>query len=93
MIHDQHASFTGNAYIKFCEKYNIELHAIASGSSRGNAQVEVMMKQITNLITVGQYLTKQSIKQLMPQVQLVLNSTVNTTTKFAPIQLPSARNP
>ena len=69
------------------------MHPIATGSSRANSQVERYMKNITNLVTVAQHIKRQSIRQLAPQIQLVLNSTTNRVTTLSPIELLTGRIP
>lgn len=49
------------------------------------------MKSITNLVTVGQYTTKLSLRQLAPKIQLVLNSTVHRITGCTPMELLTGR--
>lgn len=93
LVYDQAGSFTANSFTMFCNQHNIKMHPIATGSSRANAQVERYMKNITSLLTVAQYIKKQSIKSLMPQIQLILNSTTNRVTTFSPIELLTGRRP
>ena len=93
VIFDQAGSFTGKAFIDYCNKNNIKTHAIATGAARANAQVERVMLTITNLITVALSIKKQSIKSLMPRIQLVINSTVNRITGKSPIELLTGKNP
>ena len=93
LVFDQGTSFTSGIFTEYCEQNNINTHAIATGASRANSQVERYMSSITNLITVAQYIKKQSIRQLLPKIQLVLNSTTNRTTSMSPIELLIGRRP
>lgn len=88
LIYDQGGSFTAISFTQFCQKHHINLHPVATGSSRANGQVERYMKSITNLVTTAQYLNKkQSVKQLAGKIQLILNATTNRVTKYSPIEL------
>lgn len=87
IIFDQGTAFTSKLFTDFCNSNKILLHPIATGASRANSQVERTMSSLTNMVTVSQIIKPQSIRQLAPQIQLVLNTTSHRITGTSPLEL------
>lgn len=51
IIADKFSSFRGNDFADYCEKQNIHLHLITTGTPRGNGQIERMNGIIIPIIT------------------------------------------
>jgi len=72
---------------KYLNLWNIEYHyGITSDVHRGNGQVERYMKSIMNMIRIETKVQSKWSSELW-KVQLVLNTTVQKSTKMSPIQL------
>ncbi|BET03422.1 multicellular organismal development [Nesidiocoris tenuis] len=87
VIADQGRCFASKDFEKFCRTHGIQLHLIATGSSRANGQVERIMSTLKNLLTVVEVKQDQSWQDALGNVQLAMNCTVNRTTKCSPMEL------
>lgn len=75
----------------FCDRFGIEIHAIAPGVSRANGQVERVMATLKNgLIMIRNYETPEWHTAL-DSLQLALNCTAHSTTGVAPLTLLTRR--
>jgi transposase InsO family protein len=86
ILADQGRSFTGAKFVEFCSSQKIKLHLIATGTSRGNGQVERAMSTLKNLLTAVEA-SSRSWQEALGDVQLAINCTVNKTTKASPLEL------
>jgi hypothetical protein len=86
IIADQGRCFASREFREFCESKNIELHLIATGSSRANGQVERVMSVLKSMLTAIEASDK-SWQDSLGDVQLALNCTVNRVTKYSPLEL------
>jgi len=86
LIADQGRSFTGTKFVQFCSSQKIQLHLIETGASRANGQVERVMSTLKNLLTAVETRSR-SWQDALGYVQLVLNCTVNRSTKCSPLEL------
>ncbi|CAB0004015.1 unnamed protein product, partial [Nesidiocoris tenuis] len=87
VIADQGRCFASKDFEKFCRTHGIQLHLIATGSSRANGQVERIMSTLKNLLTLVEVKQDQSWQDALGNVQLAMNCTVNRTTKCSPMEL------
>ncbi|XP_013133947.1 PREDICTED: uncharacterized protein LOC106099826 [Papilio polytes] len=87
VIADQGRCFASNDFKEFCAAHNINLHLIATGSSRANGQVERVMSTLKNILTTVELDNNKSWQTALPEVQLALNCTTNRTTKASPLEL------
>ncbi|KAL0870702.1 hypothetical protein ABMA27_005644 [Loxostege sticticalis] len=86
IIADQGRCFASREFREFCDKSNIQLHLIATGSSRANGQVERVMSTLKNMLTAVES-GDRSWQEALPDVQLALNCTHNRVTKSSPLEL------
>lgn len=87
IIADQGRCFASNEFKQFCESKNINLHLIATGSSRANGQVERVMSVLKGMLTAVESSGDKSWQDALGDVQLALNCTVNRVTKASPLEL------
>lgn len=87
IIADQGRCYISSEFKKFCSDYNIELHLIATGSSRANGQVERVMRTLKGLLTIIENDSKKVWRDELDEVQLALNSTRSRVTGFTPTEL------
>lgn len=87
IIADQGRCFSGKDFKEFCETHNIQLHLIATGSSRANGQVERVMSTLKNMLTAAEVKQDCSWQEALGDVQLALNCTVNRVTQFSPMEM------
>ncbi|CAK1548125.1 unnamed protein product [Leptosia nina] len=86
IIADRGRSYDNSEYKKFCRDNNIELHLIATGSSRANGQVERVMGTLKNLLTIAEQ-NENSWQEQLGDIQLALNTTYCRVTGYTPIEL------
>lgn len=87
IIADQGRCFASHEFREFCDSHNINLHLIATGTSRANGQVERIMSTLKNMLTAVETSKEQSWQDALPDVQLALNCTMNRVTKCSPLEL------
>lgn len=87
IIADQGRAYISQDFKNFCSEYSIELHFIATGSSRANGQVERVMRTLKSLLTIIENDPNKTWRDELGNVQLALNSTKSTVTKFTPTEL------
>lgn len=84
---DQGRCYASKEFREFCESYKIQLHLIATGSSRGNGQVERVMSTLKSMLTAVEIKQECSWQDALEDVQLAMNCTINRVTKATPIEL------
>lgn len=72
---------------QFCSEHNIELHLIATGSSRANGQVERVMRTLKSLLTIVENDQHKVWRDEVNDIQLALNSTKSRVTGYSPTEL------
>ncbi|CAG9137741.1 unnamed protein product [Plutella xylostella] len=87
VIADQGRCFSSKEFALFCESHCIDLHLIATGSSRANGQVERVMSTLKRMLTSVETRKDRSWQDALGDVQLAMNSTVNRVTKASPLEL------
>lgn len=87
IIADQGRCFSSKEFKDFCESHNIQLHLIATGSSRANGQVERVMSTLKNMLTAVETKNERSWQEALGDVQLAMNCTVNRVTKISPLEM------
>ncbi|KAJ0179621.1 hypothetical protein K1T71_005333 [Dendrolimus kikuchii] len=87
IIADQGRCFACTEFRDFCQYHCIDLHLIATGSSRANGQVERVMNTLKNMLTAVESSKEKSWQDALPEVQLALNCTINRVTKSTPLEL------
>ncbi|CAH2090943.1 unnamed protein product [Euphydryas editha] len=87
IISDQGRCYISQDFKNFCSEHNIKLHFIATGSSRANGQVERVMRTLKSLLTIIENDPNKAWRDELGNVQLALNSTRSTVTKFTPTEL------
>lgn len=87
IIADQGRSYISADFKNFCKDYNIHLHYIATGSSRANGQVERVMRTLKSLLTIVENDPRKTWRDELGSIQLALNSTKSTVTKYSPSEL------
>lgn len=87
VIADQGRCFANNDFREFCKTHSIDLHLIATGTSRANGQVERVMSTLKNMLTAVELSNDKSWRESLDEIQLALNCTVNRTTKHSPLEL------
>lgn len=87
VIADQGRCFASSDFKEFCQSHSIELHLIATGSSRANGQVERVMSTLKGMLTAVETSKERSWQDALPDVQLALNCTINRVTKSSPLEL------
>jgi len=86
VIADQGRCFTSQDFRNFCNLHNIHLHLTATGTSRGNGQVERVMSPLKDMLTAVETSNK-SWQDSLEDVQLALNCSQNRSTKYSPLEL------
>lgn len=87
LIADQGRCFASSDFKEFCQSHSIDLHLIATGSSRANGQVERVMSTLKNMLTAVETNKDRLWQDALPDVQLALNCTINRVTKSSPLEL------
>lgn len=87
VIADQGRCYISSDFKSFCAQHGIELHFIATGSSRANGQVERVMRTLKSLLTIIENDPHKTWRDELGSVQLALNSTRSTVTKYTPTEL------
>lgn len=87
IISDQGRCYVSTDFKWFCSEHNIELHLIATGSSRANGQVERIMRTLKCLLTIVENNPNKTWRDELPEVQLALNSTRSRVTGYSPTEL------
>lgn len=87
IIADQGRCYASSEFKGFCAEHNIDLHFIATGSSRANGQVERVMKTLKALLTIVENDPNKTWRDELGNIQLALNSTRSTVTKYTPTEL------
>lgn len=86
IIADQGRCFASAEFKQYCNSHQIELHLIATGAARANAQVERVMSVLTNLLTATE-LGERSWQDAVLDIQLAINCTINRVTRCSPLEL------
>lgn len=87
IIADQGRCYVSSDFKRFCADHNIDLHFIATGSSRANGQVERVMRTLKALLTIVENDPNKTWRDELGNIQLALNSTRSTVTKYTPTEL------
>lgn len=87
IIADQGRCYISTEFKTFCSEHKIDLHFIATGSSRANGQVERVMRTLKSLLTIIENHPNKAWRDHLGEVQLALNSTRSTVTKYTPTEL------
>ncbi|CAH2089619.1 unnamed protein product [Euphydryas editha] len=87
IIADQGRCYISSDFKSFCDQYKIELHFIATGSSRANGQVERVMRTLKSILTIVENDPNKTWRDELGNIQLALNSTKSTVTKYSPSEL------
>ncbi|CAH2105272.1 unnamed protein product [Euphydryas editha] len=87
IIVDQGRCFISSDFKTFCNEHKIELHFIATGSSRANGQVERVMRTLKSLLTIIENDPNKTWRDELGNIQLALNSTKSTVTKYSPSEI------
>lgn len=87
IIADQGRCYISSNFKEFCNQHNVELHLIATGSSRANGQVERVMRTLKTLLTVIENDSNKIWREELDNVQLALNSTRSRVTGYTPTEL------
>lgn len=87
IIADQGRCYASSDFKDFCSNHNINLHFIATGASRANGQVERVMRTLKALLTIVENDPNKTWRDELGSVQLALNSTRSTVTKYTPTEL------
>lgn len=86
LIADSGPAFVDAITKQMLRTWQIELHIITPHVHRANGQVERYMRTIANMLRVETKIESEWTKRLW-KIQLVLNSTMQRTTKTSPLQL------
>lgn len=87
VIADQGRCYISSEFKNFCNNYKIDLHFIATGSSRANGQVERVMRTLKSLLTIVENNPNKTWRDELGNIQLALNSTKSAVTKYSPTEL------
>lgn len=87
VIADRGRSYDCSEFKEFCEKHNIDLHLIATGSPRANGQVERVMRTLKNILSIIESGSNDTWQDQISEIQLALNSTRCRVTGFSPLEL------
>lgn len=87
IIADRGRSYDNVDFKNFCKDNNIELHLIATGSSRANGQVERVMRTLKALLTIVECESDARWQDQLGDIQLALNSTRCRVTGYTPLEL------
>lgn len=87
VIADQGRCYISQEFRVFCREHNIELHLIATGSSRANGQVERVMRTLKSLLCIIENDPHKVWRDELSNVQLALNSTRSRVTGYSPTEL------
>lgn len=87
IIADQGRCYISSDFKSFCDEHKIELHFIATGASRANGQVERVMRTLKSLLTIVENDPNKTWRDELGNIQLALNSTKSTVTKYSPSEL------
>lgn len=87
IIADQGRCYVSSDFKNFCDEHKIDLHLIATGSSRANGQVERLMRTLKSLLTIVENDPNKTWQDEIGNIQLALNSTRSSVTKYSPTEL------
>lgn len=87
VIADQGRCYVSTEFKQFCNENNIDLHLIATGSSRANGQVERIMRTLKSLLTIVENDPSKVWRDELDDIQLALNSTRSRVTGYSPTEL------
>lgn len=87
IIADQGRCYVSSDFKNFCAENKIELHFIATGSSRANGQVERVMRTLKSLLTIVENDANKTWRDELGSIQLAINSTRSAVTKYTPTEL------
>lgn len=87
IIADQGRCYISSDFKTFCADHKIELHFIATGSSRANGQVERVMRTLKSLLTIVENDPNKTWRDELGNIQLALNTTKSAVTKYSPTEL------
>lgn len=71
----------------FCDKNNILLHLILTGTCRANGQGERVISTLKNMLTAVEVNKDRTWQDAVDDVQLAFNCTVNRVIKASPFEL------
>lgn len=75
----------------YCERFGINIHAIAPGVSRANGQVERTMSTLKNALTMIKNYESENWQAALGALQLAFNCTPHRVTGVAPLTLLTRR--
>lgn len=87
VIADQGRCYISAEFNNFCTEHKIDLHFIATGSSRANGQVKRVMRTLKSYLTIVENDHNKTWLDELGNIQLALNSTKSTVTKYSPTKL------
>lgn len=87
VVADQGRCFSSKDFSNFCNSHDIQLHLIATGASRANGQVERVMSTLKSMLTAVESTEETSWQDVLGDIQLAINSTINSVTKASPLEL------
>lgn len=94
IVADRAAAFTSTIFQNFMSEQQVELHHIATGVPRGNAQVERLMRTMFNLLRATlTHDTEIHWTIALPAIEDNLNVTVHSVTGYSPAVLHFGTNP
>lgn len=86
LIMDQGTNFTAKLVKSMLKKHGIEAHYIITAGSRANGQAERYVSTVLNMLTC-EVLQGKGWSSVLAKMQLVLNTTVQKSTGFRPLEL------
>lgn len=84
---DRSRSYDNSDFKDFCKVNDIELHLVTTSSSKGNRQIERVMRTLKNLLIIAEGNSNQSWQEQLEGIKLSLNSTRCRVMGFTPIEL------
>lgn len=87
IIADQGRCYISSDFKSFCQEHKIDLHFIATGTSRANGQVERVMRTLKSLLTIIENDPNKAWRDELGNIQLALNSSKSSVTKYSPSEL------
>uniref|UniRef100_A0A0A9XJ85 RNA-directed DNA polymerase n=1 Tax=Lygus hesperus TaxID=30085 RepID=A0A0A9XJ85_LYGHE len=86
VIADRGRCFASKDFQIFCNRFQIDLHLIATGSARANGQCERIMSVLQNMLTATE-LGDRTWQDALQDIQLAMNSTMNRITRSSPLEM------
>ena len=87
IIADQDRCYISSDFKSFCQEHKVDLHFIATGTSRANGQVERVMRTLKSLLTIIENDPNKAWRDELGNILLALNSSKSSVTKYSPSEL------